>query len=97
MRSALVLLLVWLQLAEAAAAAFIHHHPSIPVRSVSPVRHKCSFQTTGPRPSFSLVRRHFTVGGEAPDGPTLQETFNAATAIAAAVVGGLVALEVRGA
>lgn len=43
--------------------------------------------------SSSVVRRHFTVGGEAPDGPSLQEVFNTATALSSLVVGGLVALE----
>ena len=47
--------------------------------------------------SSGLVRRDFTVGGDpsAADAMTLQETFNAATAMASLIVGGLVALEVR--
>lgn len=44
-------------------------------------------------PVVPATVRPFTVGGEAPDGPSLQEVFNTATAISAAIVGGLVALE----
>lgn len=87
MRAAVLLLVVGLQ---AAAAFLVPRAPTSPAPMTTTARRRPSAAAS----TSSLVRRHFTVGGEAPDGPTLQETFNAATAIAAAIVGGLVGLEI---
>ncbi len=73
--------------AAAAAAALWWLPPASAFVVVPPPSSRC------PRSPVTVVR-HFTVGGEAPDGPTLAETINQATGIAALVVGVLVAREV---
>jgi hypothetical protein len=79
-----------------AAAAFLITPPACPSHAPAaalPLQSRAGPSRQQPHAASPLVCR-FTVGGEAPVGPTLQEAFNSATGIAALVVGGLVALEI---